>query len=141
MKFKTETTLFISRKELRAAAQFQDQLAGLQAQIKEHFGVSPVVRTLSVWEQVKIALGQKKFETHGPLTVGYSRAGVTLVLKIDEEVPEEVTTESFKAYGDIVAMFAPVITSALLGLSLASSMADKRWEKAERKISKALAKQ
>jgi hypothetical protein len=141
MKFKTKTMMFITRAELRASAQLQDQLANLNMQVAESLGICPSFKLPSKWEQVKIALGQDKFETYGPLSISYSRKGVTFVIEVEDEIPEEVTVEIFRTYMEIINIFSPVITSAIAGISLADKMAKERVNKARKRISKSLAKQ
>jgi len=140
MEFNTKTELFISRKELKAGAKYQDKVQGMIAAIAKAFGTDVPTDEISAWKKVKIGLGREVVEKRGPVTAILNKSGVRIVIKIDAELNEDIAIEYFAAVGDIIGIYAPAIAGAVTSIMAANALAEQRAESAAKKISKLLKK-
>jgi hypothetical protein len=138
MKFSTNTKINISKSELMAVANYQDNIREMIEDIAKVFGQNVQKVKFSARKKLKLALGGTETITTGPIKVNISKKGIEISINIDEEIPAEVTVEYFEAVTDIVSYYLPVVTSTVTGIMAANSMAETRANKAAKKIAKAL---
>jgi len=137
-----KSNLFISKKEIKAAARFKDALDASVVAIAEAFGKSIEMPELSSIEKAKILLGMNvsrgiNFNKNGvsfALNATVSKKGISIDIEISSA--PELLEEIMSAYADMINIALPAVTSAVTGIVAANALMNKRADEAAKRISK-----
>lgn len=136
---KANIQLFFDRKEIKATSLYTDTITNTGNAIGSLLG-GPEIPKISTWRMLKMSLGAKETFSGSNSDMGVevsyhvvmSKKGVSVTLSMDAD--PRITTEIMAAYVDIINVYAPVVTSSIVGIAAANKFAEERFSEANKAI-------